>query len=124
GDLQSYLKHRRQRPLSDFSLLSITLQLCEALGYLHSVGLIHRDVKSSNVFLQRIYDQEARQRLGKFLVVLGDLGEARVLSNSSSVASSMVGSPAYWSPELCVGAKYHRAADVWALGIVLYESAT
>ncbi|ORZ29250.1 kinase-like domain-containing protein, partial [Catenaria anguillulae PL171] len=57
-------------------------------------------------------------------VVLGDLGEARVLSNSSSVASSMVGSPAYWSPELCVGAKYHRAADVWALGIVLYESAT
>jgi NIMA (never in mitosis gene a)-related kinase len=57
-------------------------------------------------------------------VRIGDLGVAKVLSNTSAFARTMVGTPFYLSPELCEEKPYNIKSDVWALGCVLYELCT
>ena len=57
-------------------------------------------------------------------VRIGDLGVAKVLSNTSAFAQTMVGTPFYLSPELCEEKPYNVKSDVWALGCVLYELCT
>ena len=55
---------------------------------------------------------------------LGDFGIARVLQHTSEMASTVVGTPYYLSPELCEDKKYDYSSDIWALGCVLYEMCT
>jgi len=86
------------------------IQLCYALQYCHDHNIIHRDVKTANVFLSE--DQRT--------VLLGDFGIARVLEGGG-MASTMVGSPYNFSPELVQGKPYDAKSDAWALGCVMYE---
>ena len=79
----------------------------------HSKKIIHRDVKSLNLF----FDQDDN-------VLVGDLGIAKVLSPNTMFARTIVGTPYYLSPELCEDKPYNEKSDVWALGVVLYEMCT
>ena len=89
------------------------VQLLEGLSYLHASRILHRDIKPANIFL----DESGA-------IKIGDLGLGRILGSKSVVARTGVGTPLYFSPELCQDQPYDEKADVWALGALLYEMAT
>lgn len=80
------------------------------LDYIHGRKILHRDIKVQNIFLT-----------GNNTVKLGDFGISRVLENTQEHAQTVVGTPYYMSPEVCQSSKYTYKADVWSLGVVLYE---
>ncbi len=95
--------------------LELTMQICEALHYAHSQGVVHRDIKPANILITR--DGRAK---------LADFGLARPLTTERTqlTASNVVmGSPDYMAPEQWQGKADHRA-DIYALGVLLYEMLT
>jgi serine/threonine protein kinase len=93
---------------------AIVRQVAEALQFAHSEGVVHRDVKPGNIII------DARGR-----PVVTDFGIAKVLAaRSITVAGSMLGTPAYMSPEQCRGLPATAASDQYALGVVTYEMLT
>lgn len=88
-------------------------QLCFALKYIHGQNILHRDLKTQNIFL------------GKDDVIkLGDFGIARMLNSTLDHAQTTVGTPYYLSPEICQKKPYNHKSDMWSLGCVLYELVT
>eukprot|EP00936_MAST-01D_sp_MAST-1D-sp1_P000627 g627.t1 len=112
GDLAQLLK-RRIAPLPEKQTLFMLIQISSALKYLHARSILHRDLKTQNIFLTRTG-----------VLKLGDFGIARVLENSADMASTMIGTPYNMSPELCENRAYDEKSDMWALGCVLYELIT
>jgi NIMA (never in mitosis gene a)-related kinase len=112
GDLSKRINEARdkQQPLTEESILYWLLQCALALEYMHDTRVLHRDIKSSNIFLTR--DKTVK---------LGDFGISRVLEHTYSVALTMVGTPYYMSPEVCESKPYNAKSDVWSLGCVAYE---
>eukprot|EP00753_Platysulcus_tardus_P003113 PLAT12265.4.p2 GENE.PLAT12265.4~~PLAT12265.4.p2 ORF type:complete len:125 (+),score=20.44 PLAT12265.4:445-819(+) len=90
--------------------------MCAALAALHERRIVHRDLKTLNVFL-------CREPSGVVNTVLGDLGVSRQLSQQTLLLRSFYGTPLYASPELCMGRSYTAKTDMWSLGVVLYEMA-
>ena len=72
--------------------------------------IIHRDIKSHNVFLTK-----------NMQVKLGDFGIAKLLETTKSRANTMIGTPYYFSPEMCMGQRYDTKSDIWSLGVLLFE---
>ena len=98
--------------------LDLLIPVVEAVGYAHSRGVIHRDLKPENVFLSHVE--------GKLVPKLLDFGLSRIKLGPGEIRATAtgmtMGSPAYMSPEQIEGAKELDArADVWALGVILYE---
>ena len=93
-----------------------TVQLAEALAHVHARRVIHRDLKTANVLLCTSPHDSDRT-----VAKLGDFGIARLMSTQTNFAATAVGTPYYLSPELITGAGYDGRADVWSLGIILYE---
>ena len=81
-----------------------------SLEYIHKKKILHRDLKSQNVFLTR-----------NNCVKLGDFGISKVLENTADVALTVQGTPYYMSPEVCQSKPYSYTSDVWSLGCILYE---
>ena len=115
GDLHSQLSdvRRQGKVLPDRQILSWLGQLCLALRHLHRQRVLHRDVKSSNIFV-----------CADGTLKLGDFGLARAMKQQQEALHSRVGSILYVSPEICNNSPYGPASDVWSLGCVLYEMAT
>jgi serine/threonine-protein kinase len=103
------------RPWSVQATVRILQPLAEALDYAHAHGIVHRDVKPSNVLI----GEGGR-------VVLADFGIARMTEASLAVsaAGGMVGTPAYMSPEQVQGEPATPASDQYSFGIVAYEMLT
>ena len=97
-------------------IIDIAMQVSAGLGHAHARGIIHRDVKPSNIVLVKSDDDEGR---AVDLVKVCDFGIA-----ARSGTSALIGTPAYMSPEQCAGTGVDGRSDVYALGIILYELAT
>jgi len=113
GDLSSYIKDMatQKMRIREAQIMTYLVQVLQALQYIHQERILHRDLKSSNLFLME----------RKSVIKLGDFGISRVLEDSVAVAHSVVGTPYYMSPEVCESKPYTYKSDVWALGCVLYE---
>ena len=120
GDLQGKIKQRfktvdrngRKNYMTEDELLNWFTQICLAMKHCHDKKILHRDLKSQNIFVTK-----------KGIVKLGDFGIARVLSNTRSKAKTVVGTPYYLSPEIIKSESYSFKSDIWSLGVLLYEMA-
>lgn len=110
GDLADKIKSQRGKLFTEREVLDLFVQLCLALKHVHDRKILHRDIKSQNVFLS-----------GSSRVKLGDFGIARVLRNTVEKARTMVGTPYYLSPEIIESKPYNFKSDIWSLGVMLYE---
>jgi serine/threonine-protein kinase len=107
-------------PLPAERAVAITQQLLRALAYAHGRSVIHRDLKPANVFLQALPDQEDH-------VKLLDFGFARLEGPHRSQITAdgfVVGTPWYMAPEVATGAELDARADVYAVGVLLFEMLT
>lgn len=85
-------------------------QVCLAIQHVHERKIIHRDIKTQNIFLTKEGD-----------VKLGDFGIARPLQLTLQKIRSVVGTPYYMSPEICENKEYSFKTDIWSLGVILLE---
>lgn len=112
--LSAYLQERGALPVDE--ALALMDQLADALAYAHRRGTIHRDIKPSNVLFR---DETCRE------AVLTDFGIGRLLSDATmTMSGSVLGTPAYMSPEAVQGQRVDGRADIYSLGIVFYEMVT
>ncbi|CAE7248815.1 NEK1 [Symbiodinium sp. CCMP2456] len=113
GDVRKAIKDKAKEGghFTEEQIMTWFVQLCLALQYIHSEKVLHRDLKTSNIFLTE--DGSA--------IKLGDFGISRVLEGTTEAAVTIVGTPYYMSPEVCRSEPYNWKSDIWALGCVLYE---
>jgi len=99
---------------------TIAAQICEGLAAVHEAGVIHRDIKSKNIMLS--------ERRGKPCAVLMDFGVAygapAACGETEAVTRGIAGTPEYMAPEQLETAGFSPATDIYALGLVLYETVT
>ena len=106
-------RHDQGQRLPLDETLAIAGQIGAALAYAHRQGIVHRDVKPTNVLV----DDSGR-------VILADFGLVKILSGTKYTASgALLGTPAYMAPEQCLGEAGDARTDLYALGIILYELA-
>ncbi|XP_038551666.1 serine/threonine-protein kinase Nek4 isoform X2 [Micropterus salmoides] len=113
GDLYHRLKQQKGELLPEKQVVEWFVQIAMALQYLHERNILHRDLKTQNIFLTKTN-----------IIKVGDLGIARVLENQNDMASTLIGTPYYMSPELFSNKPYNYKSDVWALGCCVYEMST
>jgi hypothetical protein len=110
---------RREAPLPPARTVWLGAQVARALAEAHARGIVHRDVKPENVFVTHAGDEVDHAK------VL-DFGIARVMNGLEGglTETGVVGTPQYLAPELLMGEKATAAADVYALGVVLFQMLT
>merc|ERR1719436_797336 len=112
GDLYQRVSRTRKasQKFAEHQILRWFTEATLALKYMHDKHVLHRDLKSQNLFLT------AQDRLR-----IGDFGISKVLEGTASFARTTIGTPYYLSPEICKEQPYSFASDIWALGCILYE---
>ncbi|KAL2076555.1 hypothetical protein ACEWY4_027849 [Coilia grayii] len=113
GDLFKKINSQKGVLFPEEQILDWLVQICLALKHVHDRKILHRDIKSQNIFLTK-----------DGTVQLGDFGIARVLNSTVELARTCIGTPYYLSPEICENKPYNNKSDIWALGCVLYEMCT
>jgi NIMA (never in mitosis gene a)-related kinase len=113
GDLyQKILEHQRKGCyMSEQFLWNLFIQITKGLKALHELNILHRDLKSANVFLN-----------SDGTVKLGDMNVSKVAKNG--FLYTQTGTPYYASPEVWKDKPYNVKSDIWSLGCVLYEAIT
>ena len=94
-------------------VLQLMTQLLDAIGHAHANGIVHRDIKPANVFL-----------LPDGRLKVGDFGIARMESSNLTQAGSVLGTPAYMSPEQFMGQTVDGRSDLFSAGVILYQFLT
>ena len=114
GDLSDYITNQKKKgkPLNENTIWTFFIKITLGLADIHKMKILHRDLKSLNVFLKK--DNDIR---------VGDLGIAKLL-NQTFFAKTFIGTPYYLSPEICENKPYDNKSDVWALGCIIYELCT
>ena len=108
-DLRSLIESRAEVPLAD--RVRTLMQICEGLGYAHSKGVVHRDVKPANIHVSAA---------GR--VKLLDFGLARVAARETITRRGVIlGTPDYMAPEQAMGKGVDRRSDIFSAGAVFYE---
>ena len=113
------LKNRLGKPFPETEAAAFLAQISDGLDYAHRNGILHRDVKPSNILIRRDGSP-----------VLTDFGVAKMMEESSSDGGTLtetgtgLGTPEYMAPEQSLGGKIDGRADQYSLGIVLYEMLT
>ncbi|HEY3448022.1 MAG TPA: protein kinase [Myxococcales bacterium] len=114
-DLKHLLESEKRLSMKD--ALDIVLQICDVLAYAHGKGIVHRDLKPENVMV-------VKGMRGWHAKVM-DFGVARLAdTNRVTAAGSICGTPRYMAPEQAEGREIDHRVDIYALGLVLFESLT
>jgi serine/threonine-protein kinase len=115
----------KEAPLDTARAVALMLQTAAAVGAAHEAGIIHRDLKPANIFIVQNSEVPA-------VVKVLDFGIAKLAAEhlddddpkTLTLIGAMIGTPRYMSPEQCDGAELTPAADVYSLGVILYEMLT
>ncbi|GKV18909.1 hypothetical protein SLEP1_g29230 [Rubroshorea leprosula] len=110
GTLKSFLIKNRRRKLAFKVVVQIALDLARGLSYLHSQKIVHRDVKTENMLLDKTRT-----------VKIADFGVARVEASNPNDMTGETGTLGYMAPEVLNGNPYNRKCDVYSFGICLWE---
>ncbi|XP_035535321.1 serine/threonine-protein kinase Nek3 [Morone saxatilis] len=113
GDLLQRIRQQKTTQFCVDEILRWFAQMCAAAHHIHDKRVLHRDLKSKNIFLT-----------DNGTVKLGDFGSACILNSSKAYAHTYVGTPYYVAPEIWDNKPYNNKSDVWSLGCVLYELCT
>ena len=115
GDLSEKIKEKKKKNnnFTESEILDYFTQICLAIKHIHEKKIIHRDLKSGNIFLMK-----------NGLVKLGDFGIAKRFQKTMDKAKTLIGTPYYLSPEIINGKPYDSKSDIWSLGVLLYEMMT
>jgi serine/threonine-protein kinase len=121
ADLGKIVEERGRLPFRD--AVGYVLEACEAIAEAHAAGVVHRDLKPSNLFLAERSDGTTIVKVLDFGISKSVLRPDDVPEGASLTApNTLLGSPQYMSPEQVRNAKtVDLRADVWALGVILYE---
>ena len=113
GDLNTKIKEIKQRKLffDEKQIWSTLIQILQGLNYLHKSCIIHRDLKSANIFLTK-----------EGVVKIGDLNVSKILTKK--VTSTQTGTPYFASPEIWNDQPYDYKCDIWSVGCIIYEMAS
>ena len=113
-DLDNRLKGRSERPITLEDSYAWAIQIARAVGVVHKAKLIHRDLKTSNVFLA--------QQDGEEIVKLLDFGIARPVGNSELTKTGVaLGTPSYMSPEQILNSNVDHRSDIYSFGVLLFK---
>ena len=115
----------KEAPLETARAVSMMLQVASAVAAAHDAGVIHRDLKPANIFVTQSADAPS-------IVKVLDFGIAKLAADTLdeddhhtlTQVGVMIGTPRYMSPEQCTGMELTPAADVYSLGVILYEMLT
>lgn len=110
--LENFVNIGEQLPVDE--VLTIMIQLAEALNYAHKEGVVHRDIKPANI----IYDQESK------LAKVTDFGIARLTDSGRTSTGTVLGTPAYMSPEQITGKESDGRSDLFSSGVTMYHLLT
>lgn len=113
GDLLQRIRQQKDVLFSEDVILKWFTQMCLGTKHIHDKRVLHRDIKSKNIFLT-----------DNGTVKVGDFGSACTLNSGKAFAQTYVGTPYYVSPEIWDNKPYNNKSDVWSLGCVLYELCT
>lgn len=121
GDLTDAIKRQKMKNslFPEDQIWDWFVQICMALKHVHDRKILHRDLKTQNIFLCTDENDKSRKT-----VKLGDFGIAKILQSTLECARTAIGTPYYLSPELCEDKPYNNKSDIWSLGCVLYEICT
>nr|KAF6310888.1 NIMA related kinase 11 [Myotis myotis] len=97
------------KTFSDGQVIEWFIQLLLGVDYMHERRILHRDLKSKNIFLKNN------------LLKIGDFGVSRLLMGSCDLATTLTGTPHYMSPEALKHQGYDTKSDIWSLACILYE---
>ena len=114
GDLFQYIEKNKKKKikLKEKVVWQIFIQMILGLYSIHKKKILHRDLKSQNIFLTKNLD-----------IKIGDLGVSKKLIKTN-FAKTFIGTPYYLSPEICMEKPYNDKSDIWAIGCILYELCT
>ena len=115
GDLNDKIKEKKQKNeiFTEKEILHYFYEILQGLYYLHKNRVLHRDLKTLNIFLTKNNH-----------IKIGDFGVSKKLINNNIYAYTFVGTPYYLSPEICQNKPYDEKSDVWSLGVLIYELIT
>lgn len=113
GDLAVKIKTQREvhkQFFPEHKILNWLVQISFGLQYIHKKNILHRDLKSQNIFIT-----------SKDIIKIGDFGISKSLAHTRELAHTAIGTPHYLSPEICQRQPYNHKSDMWSLGCILYE---
>lgn len=109
GDLKNYIYNIKLN-LNETEVLNIMKQIKDGLQYLFNNNIVHRDLKPQNILIN---DNE--------IIKISDFGFAKIYKEGSSMGQTICGSPLYMAPEILTYKKYTDLADLWSVGVIMYE---
>jgi NIMA (never in mitosis gene a)-related kinase 1/4/5 len=101
------------KKFSTDEILQFIVQITLGVMAMHSKNILHRDIKTQNIFIAK-----------NNILKIGDFGISKELETMTPMAMTSCGTPYFMPPEVCLGKPYDNKADVWAIGVILYELIT
>ncbi len=132
-DLRTYLNEKKKNvgqgpPLPLLVAINIMLQVAEAMNYLHEMGVMHRDLKATNVLMNVLENQDGLLSSMSVQAKLTDFGESKGKLHGSRYTTQMVGTARWRAPEVFEDEanreKYTKSADVYSFAMVFFEVLT
>ena len=111
GDMYTKIHKQKGEYFQEEQILLWVAQLCLALSYVHDKQILHRDIKTQNIFIQN-----------EHTIRIGDFGIAKGYNQNQDLGGSLIGTPLYMAPEVYNSSKkYSFRSDIWSLGCCVFE---